>query len=90
MRNFLQAALGEQLAGGPVRRPAAGVEAVQLVRLGVPHERVQVAAVRVYELPRRPTEGELRTLAEPWAGWRTYFAFYLWFTIAPGFNTAET
>ena len=49
---------------------------------------LQVAAGRVYGLPKRPNEPELRTLAEPWAGWRTYYAFYLWFTLAPGLETA--
>ena len=45
---------------------------------------LQVAAGRLYGLAKRPTEPELRALAEPWEGWRSYYAFYLWFTIAPG------
>jgi DNA-3-methyladenine glycosylase II len=47
---------------------------------------LQVAAGRVYDLPKRPTEPELRALAEPWAGWRSYYSFYLWYTLAPGFE----
>jgi DNA-3-methyladenine glycosylase II len=43
---------------------------------------LQVAAGRVYGLAVRPTESELRALAEPWAGWRTYYAFYLWFSLS--------
>jgi DNA-3-methyladenine glycosylase II len=50
---------------------------------------LQVAAGRLYGLAVRPTEPELRTLAEPWAGWRTYYAFYLWFTLAPGLEHGE-
>jgi DNA-3-methyladenine glycosylase II len=44
---------------------------------------LQTAAARIYRLDRRPTEPELRALAEPWAGWRSYYAFYLWFTLNP-------
>jgi DNA-3-methyladenine glycosylase II len=47
---------------------------------------LQVAAGRLYGLETRPNEPELRGLAEPWAGWRTYYAFYLWFTLAPGLD----
>jgi DNA-3-methyladenine glycosylase II len=43
---------------------------------------LQVAAARLYQLERRPGEPELRALAEPWAGWRSYFSFYLWFSLA--------
>jgi DNA-3-methyladenine glycosylase II len=50
---------------------------------------LQVAAARIYGLPTRPTEPELRALAEPWAGWRSYFAFYLWYSIAPGLSERE-
>lgn len=45
---------------------------------------LQVAAGRLYGLAPRPKEPDLRALAEPWAGWRTYYAFYLWFSLAPG------
>lgn len=45
---------------------------------------LQEAARRVFGLPVRPTEAELRALAERWAGWRSYFAFYLWYSLAPG------
>jgi DNA-3-methyladenine glycosylase II len=45
---------------------------------------LQIAAGRVYRLERRPTEPELRALGERWAGWRSYYAFYLWFSLAPG------
>ena len=34
-----------------------------------------------YGLGRLASEAEVRTIAEPWAGWRSYFAFYLWFTL---------
>ena len=44
---------------------------------------LQTAAARLYRLDRRPTEPELRALAEPWTGWSTYYAFYLWFTLNP-------
>jgi DNA-3-methyladenine glycosylase II len=43
---------------------------------------LQLAAGRIYGLDHRPTEPELRALAEPWAGWRAYYAFYLWFTLS--------
>jgi DNA-3-methyladenine glycosylase II len=47
---------------------------------------LQIAATRLYGLERRPTEPELRALAEPWTGWRSYYAFYLWFTLNPGWE----
>jgi DNA-3-methyladenine glycosylase II len=34
-----------------------------------------------YGMGRLATEAEVRTIAEPWAGWRSYFAFYLWFAL---------
>jgi DNA-3-methyladenine glycosylase II len=45
---------------------------------------LQIAARRVYGLEQRPTESELRALGERWAGWRSYYAFYLWFSLVPG------
>jgi DNA-3-methyladenine glycosylase II len=42
---------------------------------------LRVAAARVHGLERPPTEPELRALAEPLAGWRSYYAFYLWFSL---------
>jgi DNA-3-methyladenine glycosylase II len=50
---------------------------------------LQNAAARLYDLPRRPTEPELRALAERWAGWRSYYAFYLWCTLNPAFQRQE-
>jgi DNA-3-methyladenine glycosylase II len=43
---------------------------------------LQVSAARVYGLAQRPSESELRALAEPWTGWRSYYAFYLWFALS--------
>jgi len=37
-----------------------------------------VAAQRVLERKDRPTEGELRAMAQRWRGWRSYGALYLW------------
>jgi DNA-3-methyladenine glycosylase II len=37
-----------------------------------------VAAQRVLERKDRPTEDELRAMAESWRGWRSYGALYLW------------
>jgi DNA-3-methyladenine glycosylase II len=34
-----------------------------------------------YGLDRLATEAEVRAYAERWIGWRSYFAFYLWFTL---------
>jgi DNA-3-methyladenine glycosylase II len=34
-----------------------------------------------YRMGRLASEEEVRAIAEPWAGWRSYFAFYLWFTL---------
>ena len=34
-----------------------------------------------YGMGRLASESEVRTIAEPWTGWRSYFAFYLWFTL---------
>ncbi|HEX8219808.1 MAG TPA: hypothetical protein VF914_11455 [Chloroflexia bacterium] len=39
---------------------------------------LQVAAQRVFGLSSRPSERELRVLAEPWQPWRGYAALYLW------------
>ncbi|MBI2885858.1 MAG: DNA-3-methyladenine glycosylase 2 family protein [Chloroflexi bacterium] len=36
---------------------------------------------RAYGLGRTATEQEARALAESWAGWRSYAAFYWWFTL---------
>ena len=47
---------------------------------------LQVAAHEIYGLERRPNEPELRALAEPWTGWRSYYAFYLWFTLSHRLN----
>jgi DNA-3-methyladenine glycosylase II len=45
---------------------------------------LQEAAWRIYGSERRPTEAELRAVAEPWSGWRSYVAFYLWYSLRPG------
>ncbi len=37
-----------------------------------------VAAQRVLARKERPTEDELRAIAERWRGWRSYGALYLW------------
>lgn len=37
-----------------------------------------VAAQRLLGRKRRPTEDELRAVAEQWRGWRSYGALYLW------------
>ena len=39
---------------------------------------LQVAAQHVFGLAARPTERELRAMAEPWQPWRGYAALYLW------------
>jgi DNA-3-methyladenine glycosylase II len=41
------------------------------------------AVTRVYGLDHQATEAEVRTLAQAWAGWRSYGAFYLWATLWP-------
>ena len=45
---------------------------------------LQVAAERAFGLDHRPSEKELRDLASPWEGWRSYAAFYLWMTLMEG------
>ncbi len=42
---------------------------------------LQVAAQELLGLPERPSEKDLRKIAERWAGWRSYAAFYLWMTL---------
>lgn len=39
---------------------------------------LQVAAQRVFGLAGRPSERDLRQMAEPWRPWRGYAAVYLW------------
>ena len=39
---------------------------------------LQVAVQRLMKRADRPMEDELRTMAERWAGWRSYGALYLW------------
>jgi DNA-3-methyladenine glycosylase II len=39
---------------------------------------LQLAAQRVLGLGQRPSEGELRSVAERWRPWRGYAALYLW------------
>jgi len=36
---------------------------------------------QLYGLGRLASEAEVRALAENWVGWRSYAAFYLWFTL---------
>lgn len=43
-----------------------------------------VAVQRLMGMRARPTERDLRTLAERWKGWRSYAALYLWTTLTPG------
>lgn len=45
---------------------------------------LMVAAQRLLGLSHRPTESELRMVAERWQGWRSYAAFYLWMTLMDG------
>lgn len=42
---------------------------------------LQVAAQKVFDMDHRPTEKELRGIADQWEGWRSYAAFYLWMTL---------
>jgi DNA-3-methyladenine glycosylase II len=42
---------------------------------------LQAAAQQLWGMPERPSEKELRKIAERWAGWRSYAAFYLWMTL---------
>ncbi|MDP6777837.1 MAG: DNA-3-methyladenine glycosylase [Candidatus Latescibacteria bacterium] len=42
---------------------------------------LQVAAQKAFGLTERPTEEQLREMAEAWSGWRSYAAFYLWMTL---------
>jgi DNA-3-methyladenine glycosylase II len=46
---------------------------------------LMVAVHRLMELPTRPTERELRAIAERWAGWGSYAAIYLWATLYVGY-----
>ncbi|MFT3974147.1 MAG: DNA-3-methyladenine glycosylase 2 family protein [Amaricoccus sp.] len=39
---------------------------------------LQEAAARLFELPARPREGELRAMAEAWSPWRSVAARLLW------------
>jgi DNA-3-methyladenine glycosylase II len=39
---------------------------------------VQNAIHRLYGMAKRPTEDEVRALAEPWMPWRSYATYYLW------------
>ena len=42
---------------------------------------LQVAVQELWGMPERPSEKELRKIAERWKGWRSYAAFYLWMTL---------
>jgi len=42
---------------------------------------LQVAVQELWGMPERPSEKVLRKIAERWAGWRSYAAFYLWMTL---------
>ena len=39
---------------------------------------LQAALQELWGLPERPSEKAAREIAERWAGWRSYAAFYLW------------
>jgi DNA-3-methyladenine glycosylase II len=42
---------------------------------------LQVAVQELRRMRKRPSEKELRKIAERWKGWRSYAAFYLWMTL---------
>jgi DNA-3-methyladenine glycosylase II len=42
---------------------------------------LQVALQELWGMRKRPSENALRKIAERWAGWRSYAAFYLWMTL---------
>ncbi len=42
---------------------------------------LQVAVQHLLGMPERPSEKDLRKIAERWKGWRSYAAFYLWMTL---------
>ena len=42
---------------------------------------LQAAVQKLWGMTERPSEKVLRNLAERWAGWRSYAAFYLWMTL---------
>jgi DNA-3-methyladenine glycosylase II len=42
---------------------------------------LQVAVQELRGMVERPSEKELRKIAERWKGWRSYAAFYLWMTL---------
>jgi len=42
---------------------------------------LQVAVQELRGMRQRPSEKALRKIAERWAGWRSYAAFYLWITL---------
>jgi len=42
---------------------------------------LQVAAQELWGMTERPSEKDLRKIAERWTGWRSYAAFYLWMTL---------
>ncbi len=42
---------------------------------------LQVAVQQLLGMPERPSEKDLRKIAERWKGWRSYAAFYLWMTL---------
>jgi DNA-3-methyladenine glycosylase II len=44
---------------------------------------------RWYGLDRHASEGEVRTIAERWAGWRGWAAFYWWFSLQLGWLSPE-
>lgn len=42
---------------------------------------LQAAVQELWGLPERPPEKAVREIADRWAGWRSYAAFYLWMTL---------
>ena len=42
---------------------------------------LQAAVQELWGLSERPSEKAVREIAERWAGWRSYAAFYLWMTL---------
>jgi DNA-3-methyladenine glycosylase II len=42
---------------------------------------LQAALQELRGMRKRPSEKALRKIAERWAGWRSYAAFYLWMTL---------
>jgi DNA-3-methyladenine glycosylase II len=75
----------EGLRGGPWTAQYVGLRALgHLDCLPAADVGLQKAIQHFYRLRKQPTASRVEKIARRWAGWRSYFTYYLWLTYWEG------